>query len=367
MPTKSRAAVLYKRGEPLRIETIEVADPGPGEVLIKLAATGLCHSDLHLIDDKIDYAMAYPLPLVAGHEGMGTVVAAGAGAPAKEGDLVIPYLLPDCGECVFCKSGRTNFCVQLGRSTRTDGKTYFSLPNGQRVTPASGTGTFSQYLCVPGDQVVKVNPKAQPDPGCCIGCAVTTGVGSALLVAKVYAGASVVVFGAGGVGLSVVQGARIAGARTIVAVDVNAEKAEAARRMGATHFLSAAAENLPAEVVRLTGMGADFAFDTVGTVAVVRQALASLHRGGWAELIRIAIDQEPEATMHLSEFGGRAFRGSMMGGAKRADVARFVDWYVEGKLSLDGLVSHRLPLERINEGFDLMRQGKTARAVVVYD
>lgn len=366
MPVKSRAAVLFKRGEPLRIETLEVVDPGPGEVLIKLAATGLCHSDLHLIDDKIEYAMAYPLPLVAGHEGMGVVVAAGPGAPAQEGDMVIPYLLPDCGECVFCKSGRTNMCVQLGRSTRTDGKAYFSL-NGQRVTAASGTGTFSEYVCVPGDQVVKVNPQAKPDPGCCIGCAVTTGVGSALLVAKVYAGASVVVFGAGGVGLNVVQGARIAGARTIIAVDVNGEKAEIARRMGATHFLNAATENLPAEVAKLTGMGADFAFDTVGTMAVVRQALACLHRGGWAELVRIAIDQEPEAVMRLAEFGGKTYRGSMMGGAKRADVARFVDWYVDGTLKLDGFVSHRLPLERINEGFELMRQGKTARAVVVFD
>ena len=220
---------------------------------------------------------------------------------------------------------------------------------------------------MPGDQVVKVNPKAKPDPGCCIGCAVTTGVGSALLVAKVYPGAAVVVFGAGGVGLNVIQGARIAGARVIIAVDVNDEKEAVARRMGATHFLNAATENLPGEVAKLTGMGADFAFDTVGAMGVVRQALASLHRGGWAELVRIAIDQEPEAVMRLAEFGGKTYRGSMMGGAKRADVARFVDWYVDGVLDLEGLVSHRLPLERINEGFDLMRQGKTARAVVVFD
>jgi S-(hydroxymethyl)glutathione dehydrogenase/alcohol dehydrogenase len=366
MPTKSRAAVLFKRGEPLRIETIDVADPGPGEVLIKLAATGLCHSDLHLIDDKIAYGMPYPLPLVPGHEGMGVVCAAGAGAPAKEGDMVIPYLLPDCGECVFCTSGRTNMCVQLSRSTRTDGKAYFSL-NGQRITAASGTGTFSQYVCVPGDQVVKVNPAAKPDPCCCIACGVTTGVGSAMLVAKVYPGASVLVFGAGGVGLSVVQGARIAGAKTIIAVDQNPDKEAVALKMGATHFLNAAMENLPAEVIRLTGIGADFAFDTVGLMSVVHQALASLHRGGWSELIRIAMDQEPEATMHISEFAGRTYRGSLMGGAKRADVARFVDWYVEGKLNLDGFISHRLTLDQINEGFDLMRQGKTARAVVIYD
>jgi S-(hydroxymethyl)glutathione dehydrogenase / alcohol dehydrogenase len=366
MPTKSRAAVLFKRGEPLRIETIDVADPGPGEVLIKLAASGLCHSDLHLIEDKIEYGMPYPLPLVPGHEGMGIVVSAGQGAPVKEGDTVIPFLLPDCGECVFCKSGRTNLCAQLGRSARPGGKAYFTL-KGRPVTAASGTGTFSEYVCVPGDQVVKVNPRATPDPCCCIACGVTTGVGSALLVAKVREGDAVVVFGAGGVGLSVIQGARIAGARTIIAVDMNAEKEAIARSMGATHFLHARNENLGADVVALTGMGADFAFDTVGTAQVVRQALASLHRGGWSEFIRIAMDQEPEAAFHLSEFGGKAFRGSLMGGAKRADVARFVDWYVEGKLSLDGFVSHRLRLDQINDGFDLMRQGKTARAVIVYD
>jgi len=366
MPTESRAAVLFKRGEPLRIETVVVADPGPGEVLIKLAATGLCHSDLHLIDDKIEYGMPYPLPLVPGHEGMGVVVAAGAGAPAREGDRVIPYLLPDCGECFFCKSGKTNMCVQLSRSTRRDGKAYFTL-NGQRVTAASGTGTFSEYVCVPGDQIVKVNPQATPDPCCCIACAVTTGVGSALLVAKVEPGSSVVVFGAGGVGLSVIQGARIAGAKLIVAVDINGEKQAVARSMGATHFLNAATENLPAEVVKLTGIGADYVFDTVGTMAVVQAGLASLHRGGWAQMIRIAMDQEPNAKIGLAAFGGKTFRGSLMGGAKRADVARFVDWYVEGKLNLEGFISHRLPLERINEGFDLMRAGKTARAIVIYD
>jgi S-(hydroxymethyl)glutathione dehydrogenase/alcohol dehydrogenase len=196
---------------------------------------------------------------------------------------------------------------------------------------------------------------------------VTTGVGSALLVAKVYPGASVVVFGAGGVGLSAVQGARIAGATTIIAVDLNMEKEDIARKMGATHFLNAASENLPGEVAKITGIGADFAFDTVGTMAALRQAIASLHRGGWAEFVRIAMDQEPDVPIKLAEIGGRIFRSTLMGGAKREDVARFVDWYVEGKLSLDGFVSHRLPLERINEGFDLMRQGKTARAVVVYD
>lgn len=366
MTTKSRAAVLFKRGEPLRLETIDVADPGPGDVLIKLAATGLCHSDLHLIDDKIEYAMPYPLPLVPGHEGMGVVVAAGADAPVKEGDTVIPYLLPDCGKCHFCKSGRTNLCTQLGRSARPGGKTYFSL-NGQPVTAASGTGTFSEYVCVPGDQVVKVDPQASPDPCCCIACGVTTGVGSVLLVAKVQPGDAVIVFGAGGVGLSVIQGARIAGARTIIAVDMNRDKESVALAMGATHFLNAGTENLASEVIKITGMGADFAFDTVGTAQVVRQALASLHRGGWSEFIRIAMDQEPEATFRLSEFGGKAYRGSLMGGAKRADVARFVDWYVEGKLNLDGYVSHRLKLDQINEGFDLMRQGKTARAVILFD
>jgi S-(hydroxymethyl)glutathione dehydrogenase/alcohol dehydrogenase len=366
MPTESRAAVLFKRGEPLRIETVVVADPGPGEVLVKLAASGLCHSDLHLIDNKVEYAMPYPMPVVPGHEGMGIVVAAGAGAPVREGDTVIPYLLPDCGECVFCKSGRTNLCVQLGRSARPGGKAYFTL-NGQPVTAASGTGTFSEYVCVPGDQIAKVDPRAKPDPCCCIACGVTTGVGSVLLVAKVKEGDAVVVFGAGGVGLSVIQGAKIAGARAIIAVDMNTEKEAVARAMGATHFLDAGTDNLESEVIKLTGMGADFAFDTVGTAQVVRQALGSLHRGGWSELIRIAIDQEPEATFHLSEFGGKALRGSLMGGAKRADVARFVDWYVEGKLNLEGYISHRLKLDEINTGFDLMRQGKTARAVILYD
>lgn len=366
MPTKSPAAVLFKRGEPLRIETIDVADPGPGEVLIRHAATGLCHSDLHLFEEKVHPAMDYALPLVAGHEGFGVVAAAGAGVHLREGDTVMPYLMPDCGECIFCKSGRTNLCVQAGRSARPDAKSCFTL-GGRSVTAARGTAAFSQYVCVPEDQVVKVNPKATAVPCCCIGCAVATGAGAVLLVAKVHPGSSVIVFGAGGVGLSVIQGASMAGAATIIAVDLEDEKEGVAMKMGATHFFNAACPGLQDEVTKLTGIGADFAFDTVGGAAVTRQALSCLHRGGWAQMVRLGMDMDPDASLTVSELAGVTCRSSIMGGAKRSDVARFVDWWVEGKLNLDGLVSHQFPLERINEGFDLMREGKGARTVVLFD
>lgn len=364
MPVKSRAAIAFEPGAPLSIATVDVADPGPHEVLIRLATAGLCHSDLTFIEGKLPH----PMPTVFGHEGLGRVVRNGPGVTTvAHNDTVIPYLVPDCGKCVYCLSGRTNQCVEMGRSSRPGFPTWFSL-NGEPVRSFLGLGTFSEYLVVPEDQVQKVNPAAPPEEGCCIGCGVTTGLGAALIIAKVDPGSSVVVIGLGGVGLSVVQGARIAGAKTIIGVDVNPDKEVAARRFGATHFVNGREQDLISEVMKLTGIGADYAFDCVGSGPLFKMGLACLSRGGWARMTSVGINHDSEPVPIVwSDLNGRIWNRAFMGGAKRQDMARYVDWFVDGKIDLDEMVTHRLKLDEINFGFDLMRQGKTNRAVIVFD
>jgi S-(hydroxymethyl)glutathione dehydrogenase/alcohol dehydrogenase len=363
MATTSRAAILVQPGAPLVIDTIEVADPGPGEVLIRLDAASLCHSDLTYIEGRLRHAV----PAIFGHEGIGEVVMAGDGVEGfAAGDVVMPYLVPDCGQCPYCRSGRTNMCAQMGRSYRPDFPTWFRW-QGRSVPGFMSLGTFSEYLVVPHDQLQKVNPAAHRAQASCIGCGISTGLGSALIAAKVEAGSSVVVFGMGGVGLSTVQGARIAGASTIVAVDIVADKEAIARRMGATHFVNSAEQD-PVQAVRaLTGIGADYAFDCVGHPKLFEQGLAALSQGGWAKMISVGIipDTQP-VPIQWSNMLGRNWHNTLMGGAKRQDVARYVDWFVDGKLDLGDMVSHELALDDINEGFDLMRAGKTNRAVVLY-
>lgn len=363
MPVESRAAIMFSPREPLRVETVTVADPGPRDVLIRLDAASLCHSDLGYIDAKFPH----PLPAILGHEGIGTVVRKGADVSVvEEGDVVIPYLLPDCGECPYCLSGRTNFCVQLGRSYAPGFPTWFSY-QGTPVHGMLSLGTFSEYLVVPHDQVQKVNPAAPRGHASCIGCGVTTGVGAALITAKVEAGSSVVVFGLGGVGLSVVQGARIAGATTIVAVDLNADKESAARAMGATHFIHAAETDPVGAVHRLTGIGADYAFECVGSAKAFEQGLACLSAGGWAKMVSVGlIPDDVPIPGNWTNFSGKIWQQSLMGGARRKDVAGFVDWYMDGKLDLSAMISHEITLDEINHGFDLMRQGKSNRAVIRY-
>lgn len=363
MTIQSRAAIMFAPHQPLRIETVEVADPGPGEVLIRLDAASLCHSDLGYIDAKFPH----PVPAILGHEGIGTVIAAGAGVThVAQGDTVMPYLLPDCGECAYCKSGRSNFCVQLGRSYMPGFPTGFRL-NGQPVFGMLSLGTFSEYLVVPHDQVQKVNPAAPRDQASCIGCGVTTGLGAALITAKVEKGASVVVFGMGGVGLSTVQGARMAGAATIIAVDLNPAKESSARAMGATHFIDASSADPVAQVHAITGIGADYAFECVGNERVFQQALAALSMGGWARLTTVGlVPDDVPVPVKWSEMTGRNWQHCLMGGAKRQDVARYVDWFVEGRIDLSAMISHEITLDRINEGFDLMRAGQTNRVVIRY-
>lgn len=364
MPVESRAAIQFEAGAPLRVETIKVADPGPGEVLIRLAAAGLCHSDLTFIEGKSAHAM----PVVYGHEGMGKVVVAGPSVSSvAPGDIVIPYLVPDCGQCAYCLSGRTNQCVEMGRSFRPGFPDWFDF-NGHAVRSFLGLGTFSEYIVVPEDQVQVVNAAASVAEGCCIGCGVTTGLGAALIIADIERGSSVVVIGLGGVGLSVIQGARIAGATTIVGVDINPDKEATARRFGATHFLNGATQDVAAEVIKLTTIGADYAFDCVGAGPLFRLGLSTLSRGGWAKMVSVGINHDSEPVpMVWSDLAGRSWRRAFMGGAKRGDMARYVDWFVEGKIDLRDMVTHRLRLDEINDGFDLMRAGKTNRAVILYN
>jgi len=364
MPVKSRAAILFEVNKPLVIETVEVADPGPNEVLIKLEAASLCHSDLSFLEGKFPHM----LPAVFGHEGFGKVVKNGTGVTAvAEGDTVIPYLVPDCGKCPYCLSGRTNMCFEMARSYRPGFPTWFRY-NGQPVYGFMSLGTFSEYLVVPEDQVQRVNSAAPAAEASCIGCGITTGLGSALLAAKVEAGSSVVVIGLGGVGLSVVQGSKIAGAKTIIAVDISPGKEAVARKMGATHFINSKQQDTVAEVFGLTGIGADYAFDCVGNPKIFELGLACLSSGGWSKMTSVGIiSDEVTVPVKWSQMTGRNWHNTLMGGAKRQDVARFVDWFVEGKLDLGDMVTQTLSLDQINDGFDLMREGKTNRAVIIYD
>lgn len=363
MPRSVKAAVAFGPNEPLQIREVTLADPGPGEVLVKLKATGLCHSDLSALEGKISQAF----PVVLGHEGIGDVIAVGEGVSEfSVGDRVMPYLVPDCGECAFCKSGRTNLCVQM-LARRQSTKTPFSL-DGQPIASYMGLGTFAEMTVVPVDSLVRVSEQARTDHACCIACGVTTGLGAALITANVTPGSSVAVFGTGGVGLSVIQGAKIAGASRIIAIDTNPAKADVAVKVGATDFINPkTVENVIAEVQKLTGMGVDFAFECVGIAALARQALESTNPA-WGVSVCVGVIPAGQelSTVPFTLMSGRKWTGSLMGGAKRQDVARFVDMYVEGQYNLDDLVSHHLELDEINRGFDMMRSGEAVRSVVVY-
>jgi S-(hydroxymethyl)glutathione dehydrogenase/alcohol dehydrogenase len=342
---------------------VEVADPGPGEVQVRLLATGLCHSDLHILNGDA----AQTFPVILGHEGVGDVISVGDGVNAfAPGDRVIPYLIPDCGVCPFCRSGRTNLCVQFGLR-RQQPKTPFFL-DGKPVASFMSLGTFADTTVVAADMLTKVATAASPDLACCVGCGVTTGLGAALISAKVSRGSSVAVFGVGGVGLSVVQGSRIAGAQRIIAVDTNNAKAGVAKRLGATDFINPReVENVVAAIHKLTGLGADFAFDCVGSGALARQALECTNPAwGLGVCIGVLPTGQELSTAPFNLMSGRHWTGSLMGGAKRQDVARFVDMYVAGDYDLGELVSHRLEHDDINRGFDMMRSGESVRSVVIY-
>ncbi|MES2042769.1 MAG: zinc-binding dehydrogenase [Pseudomonadota bacterium] len=362
MPVATRAAIAFAPNQPIELREVELIDPGPGQVMIRLLATGLCHSDLHVLD-----GLTYPqFPVVLGHEGVGEVIALGEGVDDFAiGDRVVPFLIPDCGKCALCTSGRTNLCVEFGARIAR-GHSPFLL-DGEPIKAFAGIGSFAGKTVVMADMLTKVNPAARPDHACCIGCGVTTGIGAALITAKVTPGSSVAVFGTGGVGLSVIQGARIAGAARIIAVDRNPAKEAVARVLGATDFINPAEENPVVRIQAMTGAGVDFSFECVGIPDLARQALEATHPA-WGVAVCVGLmpaGAEISAPPMLL-VTGRHWTGSLMGGAKRQDVARFVDMYMAGDYDLDPLVSHRLTHDDINRGFDMMRSGEAVRSVVLY-
>jgi S-(hydroxymethyl)glutathione dehydrogenase/alcohol dehydrogenase len=368
---KTRAAIAYEAGKPLVIEDVELDGPRAGEVLVEIKATGVCHTD------EFTRSGADPeglFPVIFGHEGAGVVVDVGSGvATLKRGDHVIPLYTPECRACKSCLSRKTNLCTAIrstqGRGLMPDGSSRFSIGK-TKIHHYMGCSTFSQFTVLPEIALAKVRDDAPFDKICYIGCGVTTGIGAVLFTAKVEPGANVVVFGVGGIGLNVIQGARIAGADQIIAVDVNPEREAIARKFGATHFVNPRdlEGDLVAHLVELTRGGADYSFECVGNVQLMRQALECCHRGwGVSVIIGVAGSGQEIATRPFQLVTGRVWKGTAFGGARgRSDVPRIVDWYMEGKIDIDSLITHKLPLARINEAFDLMHEGKSIRTVVEF-
>ena len=367
---KTRAAVAWQAGAPLTIEEVDLAGPRDGEVLVEVKATGICHTDYYTLSGADPEGL---FPAILGHEGAGVVLEVGAGVPwLKPGDHVIPLYTPECRNCKFCLSRKTNLCQAIrstqGRGLMPDGTSRFSI-GGQPILHYMGTSTFANHIVVPGIALAKVRPDAPFDKICYIGCGVTTGVGAVLFTAKVEAGANVVVFGLGGIGLNVIQGARMVGADKIIGVDLNPAREAMARRFGMTHFINAqTSANVVDDIVQLTDGGADYSFECIGNTQVMRQALECTHKG-WGRSIIIGVaDAGAEiSTRPFQLVTGRKWEGSAFGGARgRTDVPRIVDWYMDGKLNIDDLITHSLRLDQINEGFDLMKRGESIRSVVIF-
>ncbi|MBS2012132.1 MAG: S-(hydroxymethyl)glutathione dehydrogenase/class III alcohol dehydrogenase [Deltaproteobacteria bacterium] len=369
---KVRAAVAFEAGKPLSVEEVDLEGPKAGEVLVKLAATGICHTDEFTRSGGDPEGL---FPAIFGHEGAGVVVEVGPGVTSvAKDDHVIPLYTPECRACKSCLSQKTNLCTAIratqGKGVMPDGTSRFSI-GGKKIHHYMGCSTFSSYTVLPEIALAKIRKDAPFDKVCYIGCGVTTGIGAVINTAKVEAGANVVVFGLGGIGLNVVQGARMVGADKIVGVDINPSREALARKFGLTHFVNPkeVKGDLVAHLVELTGGGADYSFECVGSVDLMRQALECCHRG-WGESIIVGVagaGQEIK-TRPFQLVTGRVWKGTAFGGARgRTDVPKIVDWYMEGKIDIDSLITHTLPLDRINEGFDLMHEGKSIRAVVTYD
>jgi S-(hydroxymethyl)glutathione dehydrogenase/alcohol dehydrogenase len=368
-----RAAVARAAGKLLEIETVRVEGPREGEVLVEIKATGVCHTDAYTLSGADPEGR---FPAVLGHEGAGVVLEVGKGVRSVAvGDHVIPLYTPECRQCKFCLSGKTNLCQAIrttqGQGLMPDGTSRFRDQSGEPLLHYMGTSTFANATVLPEIAVAKIREDAPFDRACLLGCGVTTGIGAVLFTAKVRPGDNVVVFGLGGVGLSVVQGARLAGAAMIVGVDVNPKKELLAAKMGLTHFVNpveAGGELVP-HLVELTGGGADFSFECIGDVQTMRQALECCHKGwGQSVIIGVAGAGQEIATRPFQLVTGRVWRGSAFGGARgRTDVPKLVDWYMEGRIQVDELVTHRRPLDRINEAFELMDAGESIRTVVSFD
>ena len=368
---KSRAAVAFEAGKPLEIVEVDLDGPRDGEVLVEIMATGICHTDEFTISGSDPEGL---FPAIMGHEGAGIVREVGRGVTSlKPGDHVIPLYTPECRECEYCLSRKTNLCQKIritqGKGLMPDGTSRFSY-KGQKIHHYMGCSTFSNFTVLPEIALAKVREDAPFDKICYVGCGVTTGVGAVLNTAKVEEGANAIVFGLGGIGLNVIQGLRLAGASMIVGVDLNDDREAWGRRFGMTHFVnpSKVEGDLVAHLVALTKGGADYTFECIGNVKVMRTALEACHKGwGQSIIVGVAGAGQEIATRPFQLVTGRVWKGTAFGGARgRTDVPKIVDWYMDGKIEIDPMITHILPLEKINEAFDLMHAGKSIRSVVVF-
>ncbi|WP_299773470.1 S-(hydroxymethyl)glutathione dehydrogenase/class III alcohol dehydrogenase [uncultured Pseudoteredinibacter sp.] len=367
---KTRAAVAFAAGQDLQVVDVDLQGPQAGEVLVEIKATGVCHTDAFTLSGD-DPEGAFPA--ILGHEGAGVVVDVGAGVTSvKPGDHVIPLYTPECRQCKFCLHPKTNLCQSIretqGQGLMPDGSSRFSL-DGQPILHYMGCSTFSNYTVLPEIAVAKVREDAPFEKICYIGCGVTTGVGAVAFDAKVEPGANVVVFGLGGIGLNVIQGAKMVGANKIIGVDLNPEKAKLAAQFGMTDFINPRdVENVVDHIIQLTGGGADYSFECIGNVNTMRQALECCHKG-WGEsyIIGVAGAGQEISTRPFQLVTGRSWKGTAFGGARgRTDVPKIVDWYMDGKINIDDMITHTMPLDDINKAFDLMHKGESIRSVILY-
>ena len=368
---KTRAAVAFEAGKPLEIVEVDLEGPKAGEVLVEIKATGICHTDEFTLSGADPEGL---FPAILGHEGAGVVMEVGPGVTSLEpGDHVIPLYTPECRECEYCLNPKTNLCQAIrstqGQGLMPDGTSRFSL-NGKPIFHYMGTSTFANHTVLPEIALAKINTDAPFDKVCYIGCGVTTGVGAVINTAKAEPGCTAVVFGLGGIGLNVIQGLRMIGARQIVGVDLNNDKKAWGEKFGMTHFVNPGEVDgdLVAHLVELTGGGADYSFECIGNTQVMRAALECCHKG-WGESIIIGVAGAGQeiSTRPFQLVTGRSWRGTAFGGARgRTDVPKIVDWYMEGKIDIDPMITHTMPLEDINKGFDLMHAGESIRSVVLY-
>jgi len=366
-----KAAVAYEPGKPLVVETIHLEGPKAGEVLVEIKATGVCHTDAYTLSGKDPEGL---FPAILGHEGAGIVVEVGSGVTSlKPGDHVIPLYTPECRNCAYCLSWKTNLCqairVTQGKGVMPDGSSRFSK-NGRPIHHYMGTSTFANYTVLPEIALAKIREDAPFDKVCYIGCGVTTGIGAVINTAKVEAGANVVVFGLGGIGLNVIQGCRMVGANKIIGVDINPSKKALAEKLGLTHFVNPkeVEGDLVAHLVELTDGGADYSFECIGNVNLMRQALECCHKGwGVSVIVGVAEAGAEISTRPFQLVTGRVWKGTAFGGARgRTDVPKIVDWYMDGKINIDDLITNVMPIEQINEAFDLMHSGRGIRTVLTF-
>lgn len=366
-----KAAVAFQAGKPLTVEMVDLEGPQQGEVLVEIKATGVCHTDAFTLSGQDPEGI---FPVILGHEGAGIVVDVGAGVSSvKPGDHVIPLYTPECRQCAYCLSRKTNLCQAIrttqGQGLMPDGSSRFSL-NGKPLFHYMGTSTFANYTVLPEIAVAKIRNDAPFEKVCYIGCGVTTGIGAVIYTAKVQPGSTVVVFGLGGIGLNVIQAARMVGANQIIGVDINPQRQSLAKKMGMTDFVNPneITGDLVAHLVELTNGGADYSFECVGNVTLMRQALECCHKGwGISTIIGVAGAGQEISTRPFQLVTGRVWQGSAFGGARgRTDVPKIVDWYMEGKINIDDLITHVLPLEQINDAFELMHIGESIRSVLTF-